>query len=157
MLQLSPSDLARFESKFEKTEGCWLWTGSVSKDEYGRFGFNSQMYKAHRLSYLIYKGAIPEGLEICHTAIICHNRACVNPAHLTAKTRKENQADRALDGTSNRGERGWKAKLTKEDVCEIKKLLAEGDLLQREIGELYGVGERTITSIKLGQNWKHLL
>ena len=156
MLQLSPSDLARFESKFEKTEGCWLWTGSTNRDGYGTLWLNGEKYLAHRLSYRIYKGAIPEGLIISHTPIICHNPACVNPAHLTAKTHKENEADKILDGTTNRGERCGTSKLTEEDVCEIKKLLAEGDLIQREIGELYGVGRVIISQIKSQTRWKYL-
>ena len=69
-------------------DGCWNWTGKISKiTGYGHVGFNYKTYLAHRLSYIVYKGSIPEGMVIDH---LCRNRKCVNPLHLEAVSLKEN-------------------------------------------------------------------
>lgn len=76
-----------FWSKVEKTEsGCWLWVGKVDKDGYGTIHYGKYR-RAHRLSYELLKGNIPEGLVIDH---LCRNRACVNPTHLEPVTNHEN-------------------------------------------------------------------
>jgi DNA-binding XRE family transcriptional regulator len=146
-MEISDKDRARFEKYVNKTDGCWLWTGHKNYG-YGHFRYKKTMIAAHRLSYMIYKGDIPEGLQICHTPIICHNRACVNPAHLTAKTRSENQADRILDGTNGN--------LSQSQVIEIRRLLTLGELTKTEIGKMFGVARQTITKISSGTTWSSL-
>jgi hypothetical protein len=76
---------------------------------------------------------------------------CVNGRHLRWKTRAENEADKVLHGTSNRGERGAAAKITREDVLEIRRL--RGVLLQREIAERYGITESTVGQIQRRSTW----
>ena len=66
---------------------CWLWTKSLSKSGYGVMGIGSKNFRAHRLSYELYVGPIPDGLELDH---LCSVRNCVNPAHLEAVTHREN-------------------------------------------------------------------
>lgn len=66
---------------------CFNWIGCLTVNGYGRFNLNGVMIRAHRLSYEIYKGEIPKGLEIDH---LCRNRKCVNPEHLEVVTKQEN-------------------------------------------------------------------
>ena len=144
--------LERFFAQVEKTESCWLWTGHT-KNGYGGFQYDGKPQRAHRLSYIHFKGAIPAGLEICHApSPICHNRACVNPDHLRADTRSGNAADRVLDGTDARGEKNAKSKLTEAQILEIRA----SDERQWALAKRYDVSQSRISSIICRKNWKHL-
>jgi hypothetical protein len=78
----------RFMSKVEKTKSCWIWLGShVTKEEYGRFWLQGKTVNAHRASWILFKGMIPEDKQIDH---LCRNRRCVNPDHLEVVEQKEN-------------------------------------------------------------------
>jgi hypothetical protein len=77
-----------FWSRVNKTDSCWLWTGSIRGKGYGQtLRSNGSRSYAHRFSYELVNGPIPEGLCVDH---ICRVRLCVNPAHLQAVTLKEN-------------------------------------------------------------------
>ena len=86
-----PTDkqLERFNAKVqpEPNTGCWLWVGSCSDQGYGLFWFDGKVRKAHRVSYEMHRGPIPDGLTIDH---LCRVRSCVNPDHLEAVTLAEN-------------------------------------------------------------------
>jgi len=72
---------------FDAPNGCWEWTGSLAKG-YGQFKIQNKSMKAHRISWLLLKGVIPQGLSIDH---LCKNTKCINPAHLQPVTNAENQ------------------------------------------------------------------
>jgi hypothetical protein len=71
----------------KQENGCWLWTGDISRAGYGRFKDNGKQIPAHRAVYEAYVGPIPQGLVIDH---LCRVHACVNPQHLEPVTNKEN-------------------------------------------------------------------
>ncbi|MFE5301833.1 HNH endonuclease signature motif containing protein [Streptomyces sp. NPDC056632] len=94
-----PGAKDRCLSRVTKTDTCWLWSGTLTKDGCGSFRFGLTN-AAHRASYLLFVGPIPEGLQVDH---VCHNwdetcaggdtcrhRRCVNPAHLEAVTKRDN-------------------------------------------------------------------
>ena len=144
----------RFWSKVEKrgpTE-CWLWTaGGVTG--YGQFRVAGKLVLAHRLAWEMAVGPIPADLCVLHAPIVCHNRKCVNPAHLRLGTNTENMADRKRDGTGAEGEKNGAAKLTEAKVAEIRSLYARGDVTQGKIAKAYGVSRALISDIVNGKRW----
>jgi hypothetical protein len=87
-MQITDKQLKRFWSKVNKTPGgCWLWTGNKNPNGYGRICINYTGTLAHRTSYEIFKGEVPEGLVLDH---LCRVRNCVNPEHLEIVTDRIN-------------------------------------------------------------------
>ena len=94
------SNLERFNEKHTKSiDGCWLWK-TESSIKYGSFWFNRQRYRAHRASYEMFKGTIPESLNVLHT---CDNPKCVNPEHLFLGTQQDNMSDKCAKGKQPEG------------------------------------------------------
>lgn len=77
---------SRFWAKIIKTESCWIWTAAKNQYGYGYFSYPGGQ-RAHRFSYEIHRGKIPDELVIDH---ICRKKDCINPDHLRAVTHKEN-------------------------------------------------------------------
>lgn len=79
----------------QEENGCWVWTGHVTPNGYGQVGMGRRLALVHRLMLELWEGApLPEGCDVDHT---CRNRACANPVHLEAVSRKEN-IRRGLNG-----------------------------------------------------------
>lgn len=97
--------LEEFERRVDKTDTCWLWKGCLVRG-YGQIGRKKDgklvREYAHRVSYRLYKGRIPEGLVLDH---LCKNLICVRPDHLEPVTFLENlrRGKRGIWGGSRSG------------------------------------------------------
>lgn len=116
---------------------------------YGRMTVNKQARGAHRRSYELHKGPIPDGKCVLHT---CDVRDCVRPDHLFLGSYADNHHDMIAKGRNQRGEKHAKAKVTEADVMAIR---ADTRLL-REIASDYGIHLSVAWNIKNRVTWKHV-
>lgn len=151
---------SEFWSKVDKGSECWTWTGThdhygygVVYTGHGRRG--RKQIKAHRLAFAL-ANSIPlpdRTVEVCHS---CDNPSCVRPEHLWAGSHTENMQDQFSKRRHAFGEKNGHAILTEDAVREIRRRCANGERgvsLARE----YGVCHSTITAIKNGRNWRHVV
>ena len=129
---------------------CWVWSGCNDKDGYGLLGRG----RAHRISWELFHGDIPDGLFICHR---CDNPPCVNPAHLFIGSLLENNRDRAHKGRTRyqSGSYNSMAELTEAQVTEMRYRYSKGEETQ-DLAAEYGVCQETASMAIIGATWKHL-
>lgn len=144
----------RFYSKLVfGASDCWIWRGHVDDVGYGRFPYRGEN-KAHRVSYVMHKGEIPEGHLVMHS---CDNRQCVNPNHLSIGTQKENMQDMARKGRGKspalNGEKNPMSKLTTDKVSAIRDLCANGHT-QSKVAKEFNVSPMTVSRIVRKELWK---
>lgn len=138
--------------------GCWEWRG-YKRCGYGRTIIGSRKdgtrktITAHRLSYLIWKGEIPEGFEVCHK---CDNPCCINPDHLFLGTRQDNVDDRERKGRNIvfTGEENARSKLTKKIVKDARWERAYRGTSFQALADRYGVSKKTMQNAIKGVTWK---
>jgi len=107
--------------------------------------------RVHRLVAIAFIGEPPtDKHEVCHIDGDKENNIVDN---LRWGTRADNERDKILHDRTNRGQRNGQAKLTPEQVAEIRLLLSKGDMLQRQIGDLFGITRQTVSDIKGGRSW----
>ena len=122
--------------------GCWEWRGAQGSDGYGRVRRKSKTYSAHRFSYELFKGQIPQGLCVLHQ---CDNPLCVNPTHLFLGTKRDNTADML-----RKGRQGFSGRrLDEEQVLQIRVCLERGEN-KRTIAERFDVCRSTVQDIASG-------
>ncbi len=190
----APSSLDRFWAKVDRNGPipahrpelgpCWMWTAADNGRGYGNLSVNGHRWLAHRFSYTIAHGPIPDGLDVLHA---CDNPPCVRPEHLWVGTAKDNGRDMAQKGrvspASNaslranwtpdvlargdahwsrqrpesfpRGERHGATKLTAAAVVEIRQRHAGGET-QDSLAEAYSVRQATIWAIVRRKTWTHI-
>lgn len=148
----SPNETFRAYVTISDTDDCIAWGGTRQSSGYGEFSCLGIKYLAHRFSYSLHNGEIPDGMFVRHT---CDNPPCVNPRHLLMGPPALNVQDMVSRDRHSRGERNGHAKLTRDDVTGILQMLSTG-MPQRGIAEKYGVTPQTITDIKKGRSWNHL-
>jgi hypothetical protein len=153
---------SRFLNKVERIPecGCWLWTAAAGKGsaiEYGAFRFNGRVELAHRASYMMFVGEIPEGHEVCHT---CDVGLCVNPYHLFTSSHLGNMRDCAKKGravpSGMQGEGHTNSIFTEEQVLQIYREYHGGGVSQRILAARFGCSRGAIVEIGEGRNWAHL-
>lgn len=155
--RLTPKQITRFWSKVRKgePEECWPWIRACNQDGYGRVTIWPHAYQAHRIAYLLTRGAFPHELCVLHT---CDNPACVNPTHLRLGTHTDNMRDREDKHRRVvlKGEAVGNSKLAAKDVVCIRQQYAASRVSQRVLALKYHVGISTISEILRRQRWKHV-
>lgn len=135
---------------------CHLWTGSCYTDKgqrsYGQTSYNGKRMGAHRASFLMHGGVIPDGYDVMHD---CDTKPCVRFEHLKAGTRSENLYD-GFRAPSNQGvcagENNGRARLTWDDIHTIRAALRSG-ALQADLASRYDVSPVQISHISRGTRW----
>ena len=146
--------LERFWDRVDKREnGCWEWTGGVTKRGYGTIGLKNRKYKAHRLSYKIHFDEDISELQINHH---CDNRICVNPDHIYAGSHQDNMDDATERNRFPKGSDHTNAKLNECQVKEIKMKYEPYVTSQNDLAEMYDVSSTTIQEIIEGKRWEHV-
>lgn len=143
----------RMQISAPATSDCVLWPFSVRSNGYGAAYYQGKCTTAHRAMCTEAHGPAPTPMH--DAAHSCGNRACVNKRHLRWATRTENQADRFLHGTDDRGEKQYRSRLTTGQVTDIIRTQPRGSEVRRLAAEL-GVSRGAIYSIMRGKNWKHV-
>ncbi len=168
--------------KIDKKGECWIFKGCLNakgKNGYGLTSYKKKRILAHRLSFLLHKGEIPEGMYVLHNCPGGDNRACLNPDHLWLGTYKDNAKDAMKKGRltpvwgrkktqeekdkiqrnrtipNQKGIKHFRAILNDEKVLEIRRLLMN-KTKYREISAQFGIAIRSVADIKFRRTWKHI-
>lgn len=156
---IKPSAADRFwpEVEIRGDNECWPWKAAVRRENegYGAFWMNGRHHPANRVALQLSGVEVPDGMAACHK---CDNPRCCNPAHLFVATHRENNDDKVRKQRHAKGRSHGMAKLTSEQICEIKshkppemKRMRAG--LLQELASKYGVS-RTYISIICNSNWR---
>ena len=184
---LTDRELERFWSKVDKTDdlSCWNWTASKYHFGHGALYFRGRSQPAHRISWWIHHGEIPDGCEVCH---YCDNPPCVNPGHLYVATHSQNVKDMHIRGRgvyfsgdnhwmrkhpewiatgdrhplrkrpelAARGELNGNSKLSNRSVRDIRLLYCRQDVTSTELASAYGLDKSTVLDVLNHKTWKHV-
>lgn len=163
---MAQSTAARFWSKVDRSGECWTWTAACDRKGYGRMRFPRRHEGAHRVSWELTNGPIPEGMFVCHR---CDNPPCVRPDHLFLGSHRDNMADMFAKGRDSHpptfyGDAHWikrhgdhrpkggahpQAKLTDAEVAEVRRMVAAGST-QASLCRQYGISKTHMSRIVRG-------
>lgn len=138
-----------WNNKFVVSPGCWNWARGKDLDGYGAYRINGIQKKAHRYSYELYVGPIPDGLVVMHS---CDNPSCVNPDHLSLGTNAGNQADKVKKGRQAIGQRVGSSRLNESQIIDIYTSNDPTNVLLKR----YGLSVSHFNRIVNGVVWGHV-
>lgn len=148
---MSPEDRFALMSGCADADSCWEWNGPVMNNGYGVIVVSGRRWTAHRFSYYLHNGTEADGM-VLHS---CDNKTCVNPRHLRSGSAGDNASDMKIRNRSTFGERSWSAKLTADDVREIRRMAISGMTHQR-IADMYPVNREAIGKIVRRERWERV-
>lgn len=141
---------------------CWEWTAGT-RNGYGNIKVGSHMLTAHRVSWLIHNGSIPDlvapddyfGTCVLHK---CDNRLCVRPDHLFLGTQLDNIQDRARKGRTvvPVGVNNWNSKLDPDRVRQIRRLYASGEHSLKKLARQFAVSKKAVLNIVKRRVWREV-
>jgi hypothetical protein len=140
----------------QRDTGCWLWTGVLTYG-YGALNVHGRRTLAHRFSYELAHGPIPDGIFVCHNCPGGDVKRCVNPAHLWLGSHADNMADASRKGQNAHGERNGAARLTDAQVLDIRQRYVPHQVTKRMLAQEHGVSIGLINRIVTGRIWTHML
>lgn len=143
----------RFWRRVTKTPGCWLWTGTRDEYGYGVVWANDSRNTAHRYSYRLHFGNIPDGLCVLHR---CDNRVCVRPDHFFLGTNQDNMNDMVAKQRQCRGESMHSSKMTVAKVIEMRRQHDEDGRSIFSLSKEYGIHNKSAHDIIFRKTWKHV-
>ena len=169
---MNEKDIKRFRSKTKVSDRhewngspCIDWTAGKFDTGYGNFWIDGKSVGAHRVSWELYRGKIPEGEGYHGTCVLhrCDRPCCVNPDHLFLGTNQDNVDDKVTKGREAKGTLHGAAKLAESDVLLIKQFLQRHPTQIGRyggqcsfLGRWFGVGKEIISQISMGRKWKHI-
>lgn len=141
-----------FEDRFipEPNSGCWLWLGGTQSQGYGMLGPRNAKVLASRYAYEKYRGPIPPKLQVLHK---CDTPLCVNPDHLFVGTRRDNMQDASRKGRMHPGEADGMAKLTQQQVDQIRRDASNG-IPKVSLARQFNIHRSQISRIVNRRRWK---
>ena len=143
----------RFWEKVDQSGDCWLWrAATVSHMGYGHFWNGERVELAHRYSWRLANGAIPDGALILHA---CDVPRCVNPEHLYPGDHLQNARDKRKRGreANTVGSANGRALVNENDVAVIRLLWINSGLNQSQIGAMYGISRQAVSAIVRRERW----
>ena len=136
-------------------QGECVYTTDVclDKDGYPRVKHGARTWRLNRLIFTFVNGKIPEGKVIGHS---CNNKGCINPSHLYLTTSAENSTQAKLDGLYKTGVENGRAKLSEEEVKELRRLYYEETVSQDKLAKKYKLSQSTVSAIVRNETYKHI-
>ena len=128
-----------------KSDGCWLWTGSKDRAGYGEFPYQGKNWRAHRLSYVFANGLIADDVLVCHK---CDNPPCVRPSHLFLGAHSDNSQDAMLKGRMAK-------KFDKSTILKVVSLVRSG-MYAKQAAKEVGMSCSMAYAIMTGEVWSHV-
>jgi len=145
-----------FWARVEKTDSCWWWRGYVNNNGYGRLyvALKKKSMSAHKLSYVLAHGDVPEGMVIMHS---CDNRKCVNPEHLRVGTASDNQRDAMHKNRAyfSRIKGDYHPRSDLSEISVARALLVKDALPVQDIANALGTSKSNIYKIVQKVSWPH--